>query len=206
VEQEYNGVFTSMEGLVYPDFAQAISQAPESLTGRRLGGIDFGWRNPFAAIWGFLDADDVLWITHERYLTQRTLPEHAAALPRDVVWYADPASPSDIAELCRAGLVVKRGENAIRIGISHVTGRLQSGRLKVDPRCVNLLAEARLYRYPTATEREALGESPIDAHNHALGALRYLIASIDKRGPARRQEPAPEQEREREEEAHWQTI
>lgn len=214
VDQEYNGVFTSIEGLVYPDFAQAITEPPPpsplvphpSSLAPRVGGIDFGWRNPFAAVWGFRDDNDVLWITDERYLTQTTLPEHAAALPRDVVWYADPASPSDIAELRRAGLIVKKGDNAIRRGIAHVTGRLQSDRLKIHPRCVHLLAEARLYRYPTAVERESLGENPIDAHNHALGALRYLIASIDRRGPAHHEPPPVELEREVEDERHWQPI
>jgi hypothetical protein len=48
-----------------------------------------------------------------------------------------------------------------------------------------VLAEARLYRYPAAGERAAVGENPVDAHNHCLGALRYLIAGIDARFLAR---------------------
>ena len=186
VDQEYGGIFTSMEGLVYPGFAQAIAAARQPTAdppphAPRLGGIDFGWRNPFAAVWGFRDEQDILWITDEHYRTETTLLDHAARLPRDVVWHADPASPGDIAQLRRAGLIVKKGDNAIRRGIAQVHGRLQSGRLKVDPRCVNLLAEARLYRYPTAQERTEVQETPIDAHNHALAALRYLIASLDRR-------------------------
>ena len=47
-------------------------------------------------------------------------------------------------------------------------------------RCPNLLAEAELYRYDTtASEREP--ETPVDAHNHALAALRYLVMGIDRR-------------------------
>ena len=37
------------------------------LTGRRLGGIDFGYRNPFAAVWGVLDRDGILWLTGKHY-------------------------------------------------------------------------------------------------------------------------------------------
>jgi len=29
--------------------------------GRSVGGIDFGFRTPFAAVWGTLDRDGVLW-------------------------------------------------------------------------------------------------------------------------------------------------
>ena len=72
-------------------------------------------------------------------------------------------------------------------GIALVSARLRSGHLKIAPACQNLIAESRLYRYPTADERETLGENPIDAHNHALAALRYLVSRIDegRRRPAR---------------------
>lgn len=179
VDQEYNGLFTALEGLVYPDFPQAaVAQQPVP-EGRAVGGLDFGWRNPFAAVWGILDRDDVLWLTGERYLRETPLSDHAAALPRGVTWYADPAGRTEIEELRRAGLVVRRGDNTIRRGIALVTARLRTQRLKVLPACANLLAEARLYRYPAAAERELLGENPVDAHNHALAALRYLVSRLD---------------------------
>jgi hypothetical protein len=187
VDQEYNALFTALEGLVFPDFATGITvpDCPPLASNQRLvGGIDFGWRNPFAAIWGQLDRDDVLWLVGERYLRETPLAEHVAALPRNVTWYADPAGRTEIEELRRAGLVVRRGDNSLRHGIALVTARLRTGRLKiVAGACPNLLAEARLYRYPTAAERQLLGENPIDAHNHALAALRYLVTRIE---PARR--------------------
>ena len=65
-------------------------------------------------------------------------------------------------------------------GIAAVTARLQTGRLKVlADRCPHLLDEARLYRYPSPSEREADQENPIDEHNHALAALRYLVSRLD---------------------------
>jgi hypothetical protein len=199
VDQEYNGLFTAMEGLVFPEFELAVIKPDcrlqiadcklentdkssifnlQSAICNRVGGIDFGWRNPFAAIWGVLDHDDVLWITHERYLRETPLSDHAAALPRDVMWHADPAGATEISELSRAGLKVRRGDNNIRRGIALVTARIRTGRLKVSSACVNLIAEARLYRYPTPAERELVGENPIDAHNHALAALRYLVSRL----------------------------
>jgi hypothetical protein len=182
VAQEYECEFSAMEGLVYPDFPGAVTADWPDPTGRPVGGIDFGWRNPFAAVWGVLDRDDVLWLDCERYLTQTPLHEHAAALRqfRGVQWYADPAGRTEIEELRAAGLPVRAGANDIRPGIAAVTARLRTGRLKVRAgACPNLLAEARLYRYPTASERTLLGEDPIDQNNHALGALRYLVSRLD---------------------------
>jgi hypothetical protein len=189
VDQEYNTLFTALEGLVYPDFGQADVEGVSAPQGRKVGGIDFGWRNPFAALWGVLDHDDVLWITAERYRRETPLHEHLAALREQapgVTWYADPAGRTEIEELRAGGLTVLRGRNDIRAGITAVAARLRTGRLKVLGRdCPNLLAEAQLYRYPTPSERALLGEEPVDRHNHALGALRYLISRLDARFLAR---------------------
>ena len=132
------------------------------------------------ALWGVLDKEDVLWIGWERYLRETPLHEHVKALPRNVMWYADPAGRTEIEELRAADLKVLRGNNDIRIGIQAVRARMQTGRLKVlSSHCPNLIAEARLYRYPSAQEKPILGENPIDDNNHALGALRYLITRLD---------------------------
>jgi hypothetical protein len=194
VQQEYECLFTALEGLVYPDFEQALvgdwptDRRDAGPTGRQVGGIDFGWRNPFAALWGVLDHDDVLWIAGERYRRETPPHEHAAALRElgEVTWYADPAGRTEIEELRASGLVVRRGDNDIRPGIAAVAARLRTGRLKVRRNaCPNLLTEASLYRYPSAAERALRGENPVDEHNHALGALRYLISRLDARFIAR---------------------
>src|SRR5262249_23755419 len=80
VNQEYLCSFQSLEGLVYPDFAQqaATDQLPGA--GKAVGGIDWGFRNPFAALWGTLDGDDVLTIAGERYAREVPLHEHARQL------------------------------------------------------------------------------------------------------------------------------
>src|SRR4029077_3474928 len=138
---------------------------------------DFGWRNPFAAVWGFVEAG-TLWITDEHYRRRGTLAEHAEVMPKNVEWIADPAAASDIGQLRRWDYHIRSGKNAIREGIARVTARLRTGTLKVHRRCEHLLMESRLYRYPTAKERAAAGENPVDEHNHALAALRYLISRL----------------------------
>jgi Terminase large subunit, T4likevirus-type, N-terminal/Terminase RNaseH-like domain len=189
VRQEYECEFTALAGLVYPDFPRClVSRADCPETGRLVGGIDFGWRNPFAAIWGVLDSEDVLWVLGERYLRETPLHEHRDALKSQgaVMWYADPAGRTETEELRSAGLTVRRGDNDISAGIAAVTARLRTGRLKVcQEACPNLVQESKLYRYPGDDERAQVGENPIDAANHALAALRYLISRLDARFMAR---------------------
>jgi len=203
VRQEFECCFEAMEGLVYPTFDQCVVSEGDKVTrwhgdkvsgnsgvtvspchpvtlSPKVGGIDFGFRNPFAAVWGHVNADGVLWITGERYAREQTVHEHAAHLPAGVTWYADPAGAAEIATLRRLGVVVRKGDNDIRAGIAAVRARLETGMLQVvGEHCPNLIGEARLYRYPERADGQADSEVPIDDHNHALAALRYLVARLD---------------------------
>jgi hypothetical protein len=106
------------------------------------------------------------------------------------------AGATEMTEFRTAGHTVRKGFNDIRLGIAAVTARIRTGRLKVNPhRCPNLVGEAKLYRYPSESERAVLGEKPIDEHNHALGALRYLISRLDSRFIAKLRKVAPCEER-----------
>jgi hypothetical protein len=182
--QEYCCSFEALEGLVFPNLALCIGAAPPPC-GRKFGGIDFGFRNPFAAVWGVLDKEGVFWLTGEHYERNRPISYHADHLPRDVYWFADPSGANERDELNRRGLKVAKGINELRAGIGAVTARIENGGLKIlEGRCPNLLAEAELYRY-SDDPRERHAEIPIDEHNHALAALRYLIMGIDRGGYCR---------------------
>jgi hypothetical protein len=183
--QEFECSFEAMEGLVYPDFARCVTPGPAPAGGRRVGGMDFGFRNPFAAVWGTLDRDDVLWLTGEHYARQQPLSYHAKRLPRDVSFYADPSGATEISELRCAGLKVVPGLNALQLGIAAVTARIANGTLRViEGACPNLVAEAGLYRYGDEGEYRH-DENPLDEHNHALAAVRYLISRLDRSRMAR---------------------
>jgi hypothetical protein len=209
--QEYQCSFESLEGLVYPDFARCVVPGPAPQSGRRVGGIDFGFRNPFAAVWGVVDHEGALWLTGEHYGRQKSLTHHAAHLPRDVTWYADPSGATERTELHLAGLTVRKGDNALRPGIAAVSARLESSLLHVvQGTCPNLLAEAGLYRYESPSGRKS--EAPADEHNHALGALRYLVSMLDARQMARLRRKAPDanalspEERARRAEREWLSL
>ena len=181
--QEYFCSFESLEGVVYPTFETCVyDDWTVSIEANPVGGIDFGWHNPFAAVWGYLDKHDVLWIVGERYERFCPLQVHTQRLPKNIKWYADPAGRTEIEEMRCGNFVVLKGDNALRAGIAAVTARIQTNRLKVSRHaCPNLIAEASLYRYPRPDERTVPNENPIDDHNHALAALRYLISRLDHR-------------------------
>lgn len=183
VAQEYNCSFTTVEGAVYPTFhdcKELCIYLPRE-GDKKVGGIDWGFRNPFCALEAILTKDDVLHVNKEYYLRETLLHDIVQRLPKGYLWYADPSGRTEIEELRSANHKVLGANNDIRLGIQAVTARIRTGRLKVAQNCVNLLAESRLYRYPNEQERSVLGEKPIDEWNHAMDALRYLVAGVDKR-------------------------
>jgi hypothetical protein len=190
--QEYGCSFEALEGLVYPDFGRCVVDGPAPAEGRKVGGIDFGFHNPFAALWGVVDEGGVLWLTGEHYDRQKPLSYHARHLPEGVMWYADPSGATERAELICAGFRVAKGNNALGAGIGAVTARLEAGTLRVvRGACPKLCAEADLYRYADEAH-EGGSETPKDRHNHALAALRYLVSRLDARRMARASGAAPE--------------
>lgn len=184
------------EGLVYSGFEGCLVESGPPST-PTVGGVDFGFNHPFAAVWGHLD-DDVLWITGVRYRRETTTPVHAEALPKSVRWWCDPSRPDTIKELRNLGhseavpcvhMSVRGGAGGPRTpvlyGIDLVTQRMRTGRLKiVREACLPLVRELSTYCY----DPERMTEEPVKEDDHACDALRYLIVGLD-RGKAK---PEPE--------------
>ena len=192
IRQEYFCSFEALEGLVYPDFAKLVGAGkPDDAQrawayGKKVGGIDFGFRDPFAAVWGVLDPDGVLWLTGEHYCRARTLPYHAQQLPPDVLWAADPSRPGQIRELLNAGLKVRKAYNDRELGMAALRARLERGALRLVPgRCPNLLLEAEVYRHDDDAGDRKRREDTTEGQDHAMDALRYLVMMLDRNKVAR---------------------
>jgi hypothetical protein len=54
--------------------------------GQKVGGMAFGYCNPFATVWGIRDRDSVLWQAGERYGCQQPWSHHARFLPACGCW------------------------------------------------------------------------------------------------------------------------
>jgi phage terminase large subunit len=179
----YSGVFQRAAGLVYPDMTDCVVAVPrEPPQGRLLGGLDFGYSDPCAAIVGVVDQDDVLWIIFERYVRQKTLAEHAPHLPPGVEWYADSARPDSVKDLRRLGFQIRPAKKkTIMEGIELVHRRLKAGKLRiVKDACPMLLMESSNYHYQDKDE-QPYGDTPVGGDDHCLDALRYMITMLDRR-------------------------
>jgi len=178
-ERMLHGKWVRNQGLVYPDFDSCLVAKPaEPPEGNWYGGVDWGFNNPFCALVAVLDRDDVLWIVKCRYRRKTTLSTHANKLPHDVTYFADPSGADQIGELRRADHVMRKAPNSIAAGIAAVTARMRDGRLRIvqTPQMKPLLQEAYGYAYPEDRD----DERPVDKDNHAMDALRYLVAGVDR--------------------------
>lgn len=178
------------EGLVYPGFDGCIVDAlPAHLGAPDGGGIDFGFHNPFAAVWGVVDHDDVMWVLGCRSVRQTTIPTHAEAIPRGPRWWCDPAQPESIAQLRAHGHDALpcvhrpvRGASGemkkpVLAGIDMVSQRIRGGRLKIyRPMCLPLIRSLSLYHYDETKQ----SEDPVKEDDHEADALRYWTVGIDR--------------------------
>jgi terminase large subunit-like protein len=185
------------QGLVYPEaFDDEFSVIVEGFGPRgeqdlEVGGMDFGHNNPFCALAGYVDYDGVLWITYERYVSDKiTIPTHSAELPLNVEWWCDPAGSEEIMQLRDGGhdarpcahrpTKMATGEIKApkRAGIDMVSHRMRSGRLKIiRARCRNLVHELGLYIYDP---KNLESDEPLKKNDHSTDALRYLITMLDR--------------------------
>jgi len=176
----YEGIFAKAEGLIYPDFGpQHIEDSVDIPLGAKcVGGIDFGWNNPFVALEGWLDGDDVLHVYSEYYQPQRTLAQHAQYLSKDVTYYADPSGKQEIEELISMGYDVRAADNDVNMGINRVNERIKTNRLKVlRERCRNLIDEKETYCWDEK-------DRPIKENDHCCDAERYMVMGLDHYAPA----------------------
>ena len=208
-DQEVLGLFTAFEGLVYAFDATAQGHLREPPEGAAwadvIGGVDWGYTNPAAAVLFGLDGDERAWQLDEFYQRRAGLEETLLPALLDLTrrydvrrWYCGPDEPEHIvalnAALVREGLAASAqpADNAVRAGIQTVTGllaRREDGTrgLYVAPRCAHTIAEYGSYQYATGADgRRDPSEQPLKQHDHALDATRYALHTALSRGRATR--------------------
>ena len=197
-DQEVEGLFVAFEGLVYLFDASAgghLRAPAEGATfARVIGGIDWGYTNPTAALVFGIDGDQRAWQLDEFYerragLRERVLPALVELTRRYgvQVWYCGPDEPEHIAALkaalAAAGLPCRAqaADNAVAAGIQTVTSLLAprgdgTRGLYVDPHCAATIAEYGSYCYATADKaRRDPAEQPLKQGDHAMDAARYAL-------------------------------
>ncbi len=185
-EMMYGGLFTGMEGLVFPTLPLCFVKPRKIYGGKRVGALDFGWRAPFCALSGILyikDGEQKLHIDYERYLPQTKLVDHSNALPESCLWFADPAEPDSISDLRDFGHSVVKANNSIMAGIEAVNSLAISGCLSISDTCENTYAESVAYQFPQNLDKKEKSEIPVGGMDHAMDTLRYLCMAIKKTIP-----------------------
>lgn len=193
-----DGIWCSQEGLVYDEFREdvhTIDPFPIPNDWRRFRGIDFGYTNPFACCWFALDHDDTLYITdthmrekmlveeHAQIIEERSENNHYDALVAD--WEAE--QRANLEKKLHVDVTPAPFCKSIRLGIDMVKSRLKvrgngKPRLLVFRTEENqaLINEFFAYKEPEENEDKNNDENPIDANNHALSAVRYVVMHIDE--------------------------
>ncbi|MPZ13972.1 MAG: hypothetical protein GEU73_06045 [Chloroflexi bacterium] len=174
-------------GLVYADITDALwvdALPAEAATWDTYAGIDFGFNNPTAVIFGVLSPDDVLFVADEYYASGRTDADNArAASGAGVVRaWGDPSSPEAIEEFRRAGWrIVASERHEVKAGITEVIERIRTNRLRfVRGRLDALIRELDSYVWD-----ERKPDAPVKLNDHGCDATRYLCWGLSRQRRAR---------------------
>jgi hypothetical protein len=198
-----DGDWDTFEGMYFPEFRKDVHvirpfQIPE--TWARARGIDFGSTNPYVCEWGAWDEDGNCYVYREDYMAGITPQEQARrVVDRSVLttldgrsererFHATVADPSvfsnhrgagkSIADMWRdAGLRVTRAKNQRVAGWTNVRQYLwdyeqERSRLFIFDTCTNLIRTLPLAQHDDDNPEDM----DTDGDDHALDALRYLLA------------------------------
>lgn len=168
-----------VEGLIFEN-VEEVEDIPRWHKKHHRRGMDFGYTNdPTAIVDVYIDGD-TLWIDEICYQTKMLAEDiintHKNAnrtCHEDVKVISESADPRLIDEISNAGIdihPVRKFSGSIMAGIN----KMQELKMKVTKRSVNVLKEFRNYTYRQNKEGKWLNE-PIDAYNHAIDAIRYVV-------------------------------
>lgn len=194
-EARAKGIPTLGSGRIYPVEESIIAIDPIKLdpTWLRLGGLDFGWDHPFAAVDVAWDREhDVIYVTRSHRAREQTPIMHAGALRGWGTWLPwawphdganhEKGSGEQLVEQYRAqGLRMmdqraqfENGSNSVEAGLMDILDRMQTGRFKVFRHLADWWEEFRLYHRKDGKivkERDDL----MDATRYAVMMLRNAV-------------------------------
>lgn len=149
-------------------------------------GLDWGYsQDPTAMIRAWIH-DECLWISDEAGSTGIELDDVINHVPCDdwnkFVTRADSAQPAMISHVRRMGMSKiegsKKGKGSVEDGIQFIRS---FKKVYVHPRCRNTLNEFNTYSWKTDRQSGDILDTPVDANNHWIDALRYALEPIMKR-------------------------
>lgn len=174
------GLWVVAEGLIYPMYEDAIAEPPEkAYVQQYVMSIDYGTQNAFAAlIWAKID--DIWYAIDEYYYSgrtegvQKTDEQYAQDIDKFTEPYRqgeklrtiiDPSAASFIAVLRQRKLYrVIPADNAVLDGIRNTATALQTGIIKISPKCEMWKWEAQSYVWADSD----VDDIPVKVNDHCL--------------------------------------
>jgi PBSX family phage terminase large subunit len=187
-ERAIMGRFVSMEGCVYNQFDRDRhtidrKQIEIGSNWEVMVGLDFGFKDPTAALWVARDADNRFVVFREHYESEKTISYHAEILKRQDGGYIRKPSKiysdhySETVQTYREHGVdltlADKGKGSIFQGIGVIQQLLADDRLLITRNCTNLIREFETYAFNPRTNE------PLDRNNHACFVPGTLIETID---------------------------
>jgi PBSX family phage terminase large subunit len=199
IQRYLHGSFDYAEGLVYPMGVDHIVDPfiiPPNW--KHIFGVDFGLRDPTVMLAAAIDpVTGEVHIYNEHYASEKPVQYHAKKMKEMLAEVtpgmirgmpvADPKGQNRGADFRsyfghyqEYGLYFKGGNNKLESGLMKVFTYFELGKLKIHSNCSNVIRELREYKYrPTELSQDKnRGEKPIDANNHTMDALRYIIQEL----------------------------
>jgi PBSX family phage terminase large subunit len=208
IQRDIMGSFDSFEGMIYSEFDRNIHvvapyEIPKEWT--RIIGLDHGFSNATAAMFGAVDHDGNIVIYKEFYqsewiikdIVQKGLTPLIGADRIDGI-YIDPSTRakkgqlglsdySAYLEYLSQKIPLICANNEVSTGIDRVKTfmrlhpKSKKPRLTIFDTCINLLDEIGEYRWQELSANQQgtknAHEAPRKYHDHAVDALRYLVMS-----------------------------
>lgn len=180
-----DGEWVTFEGLVYDRFDRDAHVLERGGPWERvLVGVDEGYTNPAVLLPVGLDKENRLHAIdefHRSQVLQADFIVRAKALAvryPEAVFIVDPSAAELIASMRSAGLTAKAADNTVFAGIQRVQQRLAVGAdgkpgLTVSARATETVKEFEAYAWKEGRDE------PVKEFDHALDALRYVIAEVD---------------------------
>ncbi len=194
--RNYLGHWCLAEGSVFDFFDKRLHTAsrPPTSADYWLAGIDYGMSNAFACVLVGVSTGNVygkpkaMWVEKEYFWDpKKTYKQKTNTEFRDDLIhffdgysikniYIDPSAEAFELELKRAGMHVVHANNDVFNGIQMMTSSIRDGRVVVLDNCTNLIREIESYTWDSKKSEKG-EDAPIKVNDHALDALRYVIAS-----------------------------
>lgn len=174
------GLTGKLEGVVFTNWDIVDELPPQEEWKMSARGLDFGFTNDPSALERVVLAHGELWIDEELYDTGYTNPMLAKAMKeagvrRNDIVIADCAEPKSIAEIKAEGIYIVpsiKGGDSINVGIDI----LKRYKIHITRRSKGLIENMQAYKWKKDRDGKRMN-SPIDAYNHGIDAVRYVALS-----------------------------